>query len=301
MKNDRLFRLLYLLLERGTMSAPELSRELEVSVRTIYRDVDALSMSGVPIYATAGKRGGISLLPGYTFDKTLLSDEEQNQLLFALQSVQSVDQNLGALLHKLGTAFQKRTQNWIEVDFSRWGMQKVDSARFDQLKAAILGRQVLRLCYCGASGEITTREIDPRKLIYKDKHWYLQAFCQKAEDFRLFKVARMIEITPTGAIVPDDSVEEIPPIESEIPHVSPVHLKLRFAERLAFRVYDEFDHRSITPQADGRLLVKVDFPMDSWVVGYLFSFGPEVEVLEPTWLRQELSDYAQKISDHHKT
>lgn len=301
MKNDRLFQLLYLLLERGMMSAPELSRELEVSVRTIYRDVEALSMSGVPIYATAGKRGGISLLPGYTFDKTLLSDEEQNQLLFALQSVQSVDQNLEALLHKLGTAFQKRTQNWIEVDFSRWGMQKTDTARFDQLKAAILGRQVLHLCYCGASGEITKREIYPVKLIYKDKHWYLQAFCQKAGGFRLFKVGRMLEVSPTGEIAPDDGVKEIPPIESESTHVPTVHLKLCFAERLAFRVYDEFDHSSVSPQADGSLFVKVDFPMDSWVVGYLFSFGQEVSILEPVWLREKLSDYAQKISDHHKT
>lgn len=283
------------------MSAPELSLELEVSVRTIYRDVEALSMSGVPIYATPGKRGGISLLPGYTFDKTLLSDEEQNQLLFALQSVQSVDQNLGALLHKLGTAFQKRTQNWIEVDFSRWGMQKTDTARFDQLKAAILGRQVLYLCYCGASGEITTRKIYPRKLIYKDKHWYLQAFCQKAKDFRLFKVGRMIEISPTGEIVPEDGLEEIPPIESEMAHVSKVHLKLHFTERLAFRVYDEFDRRSVSPQADGSFFVEVDFPMDSWVVGYLFSFGQDVSILEPVWLREQLCGYAQKISDHHKT
>lgn len=301
MKNDRLFRLLYLLLERGTMSAPELSRELEVSVRTIYRDVETLSMSAVPIYATAGKRGGISLLPGYTFDTTLLSDEEQNQVLFALQSLQSVDQNLGALLHKLGTSFQKRTQNWIEVDFSCWGMQKADTARFELLKTAILARQVLHLSYCGASGEISERSICPLKLIYKDKHWYLQAVCRKAEDYRLFKVGRIIDTNPTDELFAEDLLRELPPIESEMPHVSYVHLKLRFAERLAFRVYDEFDHSRVAQQADGGFMVEVDFPVDSWVVGYLFSFGTEVKILEPTWLREQLSDYAKKVFDHHKS
>jgi len=73
MKNDRLFQILYLLLEKGTMTAPELSRALEVSVRTIYRDIDALSLAGVPVYATQGKNGGVSLLPNYAFDKVAIN------------------------------------------------------------------------------------------------------------------------------------------------------------------------------------------------------------------------------------
>ncbi len=129
MKSNRLFGLLYLLLDKGSMTAPALARALEVSVRTIYRDVEALSMAGVPIYASAGKGGGISLLPGYTLDKTLLSDEEQNQLLFAIQSFKAANQGMETLLRKLGAAFQKPSRNWIEVDFSRWGMNRTDTAR----------------------------------------------------------------------------------------------------------------------------------------------------------------------------
>ena len=98
MKNDRLFQLVYLLLEKGSMSAPILAKELEVSVRTVYRDVESLSMAGVPIYTTTGKNGGISLAEGYSFDKTLLSDSEQNQLLFAVQSLKATDQQVDGLL-----------------------------------------------------------------------------------------------------------------------------------------------------------------------------------------------------------
>ena len=101
MKNDRLFQIVYLLLDKGTMTAPELARALEVSVRTIYRDIDALSLAGVPVYATQGKNGGVSLLPNYAFDKALLSDEEQNQILYAIQSLRAVDQPVDALLNKL--------------------------------------------------------------------------------------------------------------------------------------------------------------------------------------------------------
>lgn len=300
-KNDRLFQILYLLLEKGKMTAPELSRALEVSVRTIYRDVETLSMADVPVYATAGKGGGISLMPGYTFDKMLLSDDEQNELLFAIQSLKAADRNVDVLLHKLGTAFRKPPHNWIEVDFSRWGLGRTDAVRFELLKTAIIRRQMLSLTYCGVTGETTNRIICPLKLIYKDKHWYLQAFCRKADDFRLFKVGRIIEVSPTGEISAEDYEDEIPPIEAESPPFSAVHLKLRVTDRLAFRVYDEFDRASVTPQPDGSFVVEVKFPMDSWVIGYLLSFGTEIDVLEPPGLRQELSEYAQKIADHHKT
>lgn len=301
MKNDRLFALLYLLLERGTMTAPELSRDLEVSVRTIYRDVEALSMAGVPIYALQGKGGGISLLPGYIFDKTLLSDKEQDQLLLAIQSLKAADQNMDALLRKLGAAFQKPPRNWIEVDFSRWGMSQTDTARFDLIKSAILSKQVLEFTYYGSNGKITQRKIHPLKLVYKDKHWYLQAFCLQASDFRLFKVGRIAEIAPTGDTFDEDYDGEIPPLEIAKPPFSTAHLKLRITSCFAFRVYDEFDRSSISALPDGSFLVDADFPMDSWVLGYLFSFGTQLEILEPAALREQLATYAQEIACHHKT
>lgn len=300
-KNTRLFQILYLLLEKGTMTAPELSRSLEVSVRTIYRDVETLSMAGIPVYALPGKGGGISLMPGYTFDKALLSDNEQNELLFAIQSLKAADRNVEALLQKLGTTFQKPRHNWIEVDFSRWGMGRTDTARFELIKTAIIGRQMLELTYCGVTGEITNRIICPLKLIYKDKHWYLQAFCRKADDFRLFKMGRIIEAVLTDNIFTGDYEDDIPPIEAEAPPFSMVHLKLCVSNRLAFRIYDEFDRANITRQSNGSFVVDVDFPMDGWVIGYLLSFGSDIEVLEPPELKQELSEYAQKIADHHKT
>lgn len=282
------------------MTAPELSAALEVSVRTIYRDMETLAMAGVPIYATAGKHGGIALSEGYRFDKALLSEAEQNQLLFAVQSLKAADQQVGDLLCKLGSAFHKPPRDWIAVDFSRWGLQRVDNQRFELLKHAILDRQVLRLTYCGSSGGTTQRSVHPLRLIYKDKYWYLQAFCRKAEDFRLFKVGRILELTPTGEHFSKEHDGEMPPLELETAPTASTDFKLKISGRLAFRVYDEFDRENITPQPDGTLLVEVRFPMDSWVVGYLFSFGTDVEILEPSALRRELAEYAEKIAAHHK-
>jgi predicted DNA-binding transcriptional regulator YafY len=300
MKNDRLFQLLYLLLEKGTMTAPELARALEVSVRTVYRDVEALSMAGVPVFATQGKNGGVSLLPNYALDKTLLSDEEQNQILYAIQSLRAADQPVDALLDKLGGLFQKQDANWIEVDFSRWGQNKTDSVKFEQLKAALLGRRALQIIYCSSNGEKSRRVILPNKLIFKDKSWYLHAFCKKAEEYRLFKLNRIVEMTVLDERF-GDLPEEAPPIDPDPPPAESAltHMWLRFKPAVAFRVFDEFNPAVITKEPGGSLLVSANFPQDAWVVSYLFSFGTDVTILDPAEVREQTAEYAQAIWEHH--
>lgn len=301
MKNDRLFRLLYILLERQSTTAPSLAAQLEVSVRTVYRDVEALSMAGVPVVMSPGKGGGISLLPGYTFDRAMLSDEEQNQILFAIQSLVAADQKVDDLLVKLGAAFQKSASSWIEVDFSRWGFRRADNEKFERLKTAILGKRMLRITYCGTSGAITKRTVKPIRLAFRGKSWYLQAFCMRALAFRLFKISRIMELSLLEDTF-SDVFSDPPPLESEAPPIFPeTLLKLKIAPVLAFRVYDEFDPECIELQADGSFLLTVSYPMDSWVVSYLFSFGTDIEILQPIELKHALHEYAKKNSEHYRS
>ena len=301
MKNERLFQMLYLLLEKGAATAPEISRSLGVSVRTVYRDVEALSMAGVPIYASQGKGGGISLMPGYSLDKALLSDEEQNQLLFALQSLRAVDRPAEGLLNKLGGVFQKQNMNWIEVDFSRWGYGGPDTRRFDTIRNAILGKRILEILYCNTSGETTRRRIKPFKLIFKDKNWYLQAWCIRAEDYRLFKLSRIMELSLTGESF-TETFPDAPPAEIVMPPTTAYQpTTLVFSPVVAYRVYDEFDQTGIRKQADGTLQVSTVMPVDDWVIGYLITFGDTLTVLEPIELRDKLAKYATKIADHYQT
>lgn len=300
MKNDRLFQLLYLLLEKERMSASELAARLEVSPRTVYRYVETLSMAGVPVFTVQGKSGGISLLPGYRLDKALLSDAEQDQLLFAVQSLQVTDQQVDDLISKLGSTFHKPKADWIAVDFSRWGLKRTDSVRFEQMKTAILNKRVLALTYCSTYGETTNRRVHPLRLVYKDKHWYLQAYCLLADDFRLFKVGRIVELNDTQEVFHNDYTSDIPPIETEAPPCAGTHFRLRFAKSVAYRVYDEFCQSDITREEAGTLLVEADFVTESWAVQYLFSFGTDVEILKPARIKRQLAAYAEKIAAHHK-
>ncbi len=301
MKNDRLFQLLYILLEKESVTAPELAEKLEVSVRTIYRDVEALSMAGVPVFASAGKGGGISLMQEYAFDKALLSDDEQNQILFGLQSLAAADLNVDVLLSKLGGMFQKTDANWVQVDFSRWGFNAVDKARFDAIKTAVLQKQVLSIQYCGSSGETSAREIKPFRLVYKDRSWYLQAFCLKAGDFRLFKVSRITGLSPTGERF-TETFPDAPTVNLDTPmRVTTFSARLLFSPEAAFRVYDEFQMARIEKQSDGSILVTAEMPMDDWVPQYLFTYGTLVRVLDPASLREKMAAFAKSVYEHHKT
>ncbi len=112
MQIDRLFQIVYLLLDRKTMTAKELAAHFEVSVRTILRDIDTLSSASVPIYTIQGKGGGISLLDGYVLNKAALSQAEQNQILIALQILAAAG----------NTDVKERSQSWDIISKDGYGL-----------------------------------------------------------------------------------------------------------------------------------------------------------------------------------
>ncbi|MBO1308035.1 YafY family transcriptional regulator [Enterococcus sp. 669A] len=193
MTNSRLLKILLLLLEKGKVTAPELAEQFETSVRTIYRDIDGLSAAGVPVYTTQGKGGGIFLNQEYVLNKMIVSAEEQEKILMALQELSLVEnRQTDELLQKLSGLFRTTPSDWLEIDFSAWGLES--KTIFDPLKQAIFAQQLVKFCYMNRKGEQERRTVEPVKLIFKNRDWYLQAFCQLRQDFRLFKLLRIREL-----------------------------------------------------------------------------------------------------------
>jgi predicted DNA-binding transcriptional regulator YafY len=178
MAENRLFQMVYLLLEKRSMTASELAKHFEVSVRTIYRDIDILSAAGIPVYTTQGKGGGISIQENFVLNKSLISEQEQKQILMALQGINIVDaENTSALLSKLSGVFQKQNINWIEVDFSDWIKNDVSDSVFDRLKNAIFQSRKVSFIYYSGKGEAAKRVVEPLKLVFKNKDWFLYGYC----------------------------------------------------------------------------------------------------------------------------
>ena len=242
MQESRLFKILYHLLDKGQATAPELAERFEVSVRTIYRDIDALSGAGIPVYTEAGRNGGIHLLNDFVLDKAVLSEAEKQEILAALQSIHITRNMDGSrTLQKLSALFQLHSENWLEVDFSRWGNPGYDNETFELLKSAVIRHRNVKLRYAGSYEEIRERTVQPYKLVYKAKAWYLQAFCTEKQDWRVFKLNRILELE-----VLEEGFSQLNPprpietFEGEYPKVtlgtrvdilSPAHLKEAVAEQ----------------------------------------------------------------------
>ena len=289
MEQSRLFKIVYHLLEKGKSTAPELAEKFEVSIRTIYRDLDTISAAGIPIYATQGKGGGIFIMQDFVLNKSLLSEQEKEQILMALQGISATEHNqTDELLMKLSGLFQSKVTNWIEVDFSEWYKNTPNYDVFNLIKNAIFNQYTITFSYFAREGNYSNRTVEPIKLIFKNKDWYLYGFCLLRNDFRFFKLTRIkdLEISSDTFIREVKSSHEI---ETVIKNKNFIHAKLKFSPKVAFRVYDEFTD-DVSKDNQGNLYVNIDLPDNETLFSYILSFGDNIEILEPDYLRHSMKE-----------
>lgn len=294
MKESRLFQIVYYLLDKGRTTAPELAEKFEVSVRTIYRDLDALSGAGIPVYTEPGRNGGISLIEDFVSDRVLFSEEEKQEILTRLQSLNTLPNLRGnASLDKISALFQSRSDNWLEVDFSRWDGENQDNEKFEDIKTAILSKKAMLITYAGSNESIRERTICPIKMLYKSKAWYLNAYCANICAYRTFKLTRILD---WKILKNEFSLEQLPePKDTPQPECRHIRLLLRFPKEAAYRVFDEFGPDQINCREDGTLIVSAALPEDDRLTGWLLSFGTQVEILEPVYLRAKIAREAKRI------
>lgn len=297
MQESRLFKIVYHLLDKGQATAPELAEKFEVSVRTIYRDIDALSEAGIPIYAEAGRNGGIHLMSDFVLNRAVLSEDEKQEILTALQSINTAKNSQNSqTLQKLSGMFQLNSENWLEIDFSRWGNQSFDNEKFELLKSAIFQCKTVKIQYANSNKILSERIIQPLKLVYKSMAWYLKAFCTEKQDWRVFKLNRIIDLT----LLNEHFQRREFPESTDSPQEEYHQITLRFPKEMAYRVYDEFDKTQVQQQANGDFIASAAMPQDSWLIGFLLSFGTQVEIISPAYLREVVAEQAKLIYEKYK-
>ena len=296
MQINRLFEIIYILLHKKKVSARELAEQLGVSSRTIFRDIDTLSSAGIPVYTEKGKGGGISLLPDFVLNKSLLSEQEQNEILSALHGLSNIKiGGMNQVLQKLSATFNKTAANWLEVDFSDW---HCDNDFFDSLKTAITERRIAEFDYYNTYGEKRFRRVEPLRLWFKSKWWYLRAFCLTKQDMRIYKLTRIKNLAVTDERFPERNL----PDESENSDkcdLEWITLKLRIDAEMAYQVYDDFSESEIEKQSDGSFVVTSEMPITHGIMGFLLAYKSCVEVLEPEHIRNMVKAEAEKILKKH--
>lgn len=295
MQINRLFEIVYILFEKKTITARELAEHFEVSKRTIYRDIETLSIAGIPIYTNKGKGGGISILPEFVLNKSLLSDTEQNEILSALQSLNALNvPSIDPVLSKLATLFNKNNTSWIDVDFSHWGSDESEREKFKVLKDAILGRRVIEFDYYSSYGEKSIRIVEPLKLVFKGQSWYIYGYCKVKNDYRMFKVTRIKNLISSeesfNRAIPQDIWRDV----DDSYKSKMITLVLKIDGKMAYRLFDEFSTENIKTNVDGSFNVTATIPEGEWIYGYVMSYGEYAEVLEPNHIREAIVDKFKK-------
>lgn len=290
--NNRLFEIVYILMQKKKVTAKELADKFEVSTRTIYRDIEALSTANIPIYASKGKDGGIGLLDEYVLNKAILSEEEQNQILFALQGMRKVrGEDEKSILGKLSTLFNKEINDWIRIDFSNWSKEDTQKNRFEIIKSAILNKIVIEFTYYNSNGEESKRIVEPLQIWFKNKSWYLISYCRNKGDYRIFKITRMRKVKT----LEEHFKREVPKENyNRENNFKSIILELEISKDMAYRVYDEFENEEITKNENGDFIINIEYPENEWVYGYILSFGEYAKVLSPSRAKEIIKQKLEK-------
>jgi predicted DNA-binding transcriptional regulator YafY len=297
MQIERLFKIIYMLLHEEKISANILAERLGVSRRTIYRDIDTLSLAGIPVYTEKGKSGGVGLLPDFVLNKSVLNEQEQNEILSALHGLSNITTaGTKEVLQKVSAVFNKQAVNWLEVDFSDW---QGDDNYWDVLKESILNTKIIEFYYYNSIGEQSLKQVEPMQLMFKLNAWYLIGFCLTKQDERMYKLSRIKKLLVTSAdflmrpLKIEHEQDGGDTIEYELTTV-----KLHILPEKAYRVFDDFSDTDIEKQSDGSFIITMKTPIDDWLLSFILSYGKYIEVLAPEDLRAtvktELKEILQK-------
>ncbi|MEA4962277.1 helix-turn-helix transcriptional regulator [Lutispora sp.] len=294
-----MLQIVYILLNRKTITASKLAERFEVSQRTIYRDIDALCQAGIPVYTSKGKNGGISILDNFVLNKSVFSKGEQNEIIAALQSLSAVNYpEADRVLSKLSNIFDSKSNDWIEIDFSGWGNLKQEMLA--SIKNAVINKKVISFEYYNTYREKALRTVEPLQLLFKGKAWYLKAFCRAKRSMRLFKLSRIKNIQILDEHF-NRQLENEASVAFDIgPDKNIVDIMMKIHSSQAYRVYDEFDDAQISLNEDGSFTICVSYPEDEWVYGYILSFGMYAEVIEPARIKKIIKEQLEKTLDFYR-
>lgn len=333
MKNERLFAIVNHLLTRGRTGARELAARFEVSERTIYRDMDSLSGSGVPVVAVAGAGGGFEIEKGFRIDRSFLTGEELADLTGALggfvEALKSrrLERSL-AKLEGLG-ARRKRAATLagtaagrgrssadspeaqagtvpthhggapappLVVTLTPWGGRSADSRSVELLREAVAARHPVALVYRDQRGAVTERVVEPFSMVLGGAVWYLHAWCRLRGTFRLFRMSRIAEARPLAEAFDPWRRAPVPEpfVWSSDEPVLDVVLEVSPARLPG--VEEALDHATVAVGADGSARVSFHSPAGEWLEAYVLSLGPGVAVLEPAALREAVRQAAIAVA-----
>lgn len=293
-----------LLLAREKSSAPELARRFEVSRRTISRDLEALCRAGIPVVTAQGTGGGVWIDPAYKLSRTFFTAGEVQAILAGLGGLDSVSktpcrENTAERLSERGSPVA--ADGLIEIDLASHYRESL-SEKIALLRGAAQEHRPVSFTYYYAQGE-SRRALEPYRIIFRWSSWYVFGWCLLREDWRLFKLNRMWDLTVSdGCFVPREIPEGADAPERYFGSHERYHLHALFDAREKYRLIEEYGPGSFReldgetyPHWTGVLELERDFVSYGSMRAWILSFGDHARVLSPYELAEDIRAQARNI------
>lgn len=303
MKVDRLVSIIMMLLDKKRIGAQELASMFEVSSRTIYRDIEAINMAGIPIRSISGVGGGFEIMPEYKIDKKVFSTADLSAILMGLSSLSNMvrgDELVSALAKVKSFIPAEKAKdieiktNQICIDLNPWIGNRNIRPYLETIRTALQDCKLLSFEYTAHRGNKTVRTVEPYQLVLKSSYWYFYGYCCTRNDYRLFRLSRMSKLQmEQETFVPRDYQKPILDFE-EILVAMQTEVKIRIHKSILDRVLEYCTFDQFTPDGDEHYIVNFPFIENDYHYDILLSFGDKCECLEPLHIRTEIK---RKIQD----
>lgn len=314
MQIDQLFEFVYILIDKKHVTAKEMSERFGVSTRTIYRWMEALSLSGVPVYSLKGRGGGIAISEKFAMDNTVLSEEEKLAILSSVKALENLSgKNISAIspekkaADKLSRLVTSDT-DWLEVDFAPWSPEGSEVRNiFCIIRDSILKKHQISFDYFTGDGRTEKRLVHPWKLVFRGQAWYLLGWCTSRNAERFFKLTRMRNLLMTSknanivrnitATGPANTPESANTPEFTAPLIQ---IKAKITQEKVSYLMDSFICSEIKAPKNGWVNVTFTAPDTPWLCEILLSFGAQIKIQSPARLKNKIVETAVKISELYK-
>lgn len=301
MRVDRLLSILLILSNKGKVTAEVLAEHFEVSVRTIYRDVDKISQAGIPIAAIGGKGGGFYIMENYSVDNLFFNKGEFQTLMAVMDGLKVIfgkNQQFNDIVLKFQHSYKKEegSNDKLNINMSHFSMEDELKEYLHIMNKGIEESKLLLFHYINRNMEHSERTVEPIRIEFSSGQWYLTGYCRNKKDYRKFKLVRIRNLELGDSFLKKFiSKKELEEIFDKSYDKTSIKIKLKFTNRIGNQLTEYFLKERIKKGEDGCFIVEGYFPYEEGLIKFILGFGNECEVIEPEYLREDIKNYLKKI------
>lgn len=300
MRVDRLLSMLLIISNKGLVTGKELAEHFEVSLRTIYRDIEKLGEAGIPVASMGGKGGGYYIMENYNVDNLFLKKDEASTFMAIMNNLNFLfgkNAQFNDMVLKIENTYNReKNTDKLSIHMSHFSMENELKEYLFLMNQAIEDNKLMVFDYCNRQMEYSERVVEPVQIAFSSGQWYLVGFCRYRDDYRRFKLVRIRNLRLGEDFEKRDiSKEEIEEIFEESYRKSSISITLKFSNRMGKQLTEYFQEENIQQTEDNQYIVVDHFPYEEGLLKYILSFGKECEIIEPRYLRDELREYVKEL------